>query len=122
MKIEWKTCAKIAISLFALFLAITYWKTVAGFIGMVFGAAAPLFIGAGIAYAVNLLMSFYERKFFGKAKNPKVQKIKRPVCMLAAFITLVAVLAIVIWLVLPQFVSAIRVMKAASIQTGRFIF
>ena len=107
MKIEWKTCAKIVISLFTLFLAITYWKTVSGFIGMVFGAATPLFIGAAAAYVVNILMSFYERRFFGKTKNKKLLKIKRPLCMIIAFITLVAVLAIVIWLVLPQFVSAI---------------
>ena len=107
MKIEWKTCAKIVISLFALFLAITYWKTVSGFIGMVFGAAAPLFIGAAVAYVVNILMSFYERRFFGKTKNKKLLKIKRPLCMIIAFITLVAVLAIVVWIVLPQFVSAI---------------
>lgn len=107
MKIEWKTCAKIVISFFALFLAITYWKTVSGFIGMVFGAATPLFIGAAAAYVVNILMSFYERRFFGKTKNKKLLKIKRPLCMIIAFITLVAVLAIVVWLVLPQFVSAI---------------
>lgn len=107
MKIEWKTCAKIVISLFVLFLAITYWKTVSGFIGMVFGAATPLFIGAAAAYVVNILMSFYERRFFGKTKNKKLLKIKRPFCMIIAFITLVAVLAIVVWLVLPQFVSAI---------------
>ncbi|MBE6893560.1 MAG: AI-2E family transporter [Ruminococcaceae bacterium] len=107
MKIEWKTCAKIVTSLFALFLAITYWKTVSGFIGMVFGAATPLFIGAAAAYVVNILMSFYERRFFGKTKNKKLLKIKRPLCMIIAFITLVAVLALVVWLVLPQFVSAI---------------
>ena len=68
MKIEWKTCVKITLSLFALYLAITYWKAVSGFIGMVFGAATPLFIGAAAAYVVNLLMGFYERKFFSKAK------------------------------------------------------
>ncbi|MBQ6878459.1 MAG: AI-2E family transporter [Oscillospiraceae bacterium] len=107
MKIEWKTCAKIGISIFLLYLAIVYWKTVSGFIGMVFGAAAPLFIGAAIAYIVNILMSFYEHRFFGKTKNKKLLKTKRPLCMIIAFITLVAVIALVVWLVLPQFVSAI---------------
>ena len=107
MKIEWKTCAKIAVCAFALFLAVTYWENFAKFIGLVFGAASPLFIGAGIAYVVNLLMSFYERKFFAKAKNPKIRKIKRPVCMIIAFITLAAVIGLVIRLVVPEFVSAI---------------
>ena len=107
MKIEWKTCLKIALSIFVLYLAITYWKAISGFIGVAFGAATPLFIGAAIAYVVNILMSFYERKFFAKAKNKKLLIIKRPLCMIIAFITLVAVLALVVWLVLPQFISAI---------------
>lgn len=107
MKLDWKTCAKIAVSVFVLFLAVTYWGDFAKFIGVVIGAASPLFIGAGIAYVVNLLMNFYERKLFKKAKNQKIRKIKRPLCMVIAFITLVAVIGIIFWLVLPEFVSAI---------------
>ena len=107
MIIQYKTCAKIAACVFALFLAVRYWENFAKFIGLVIGAASPLFIGAGIAYVVNLLMSFYERKFFAKTKNPKVLKVKRPLCMIIAFITLVAVISLVVWLVLPEFVSAI---------------
>ena len=107
MKIEFKTCAKIAGCVFALYLAIIYWESFAKFAGVVIGAASPLFIGAAIAYVVNLLMSFYERKFFAKTKNPKVLKVKRPLCMIIAFITLVAVISLVVWLVLPEFVSAI---------------
>ena len=107
MKIELKTCAKIAACLFALYLAITYWEKFAGFVGILFSAAAPLLIGAGIAYAVNLLMSFYERRFFAKAKNKNLLRIKRPLCMIIAFITLAAIIGLIIWLVLPEFVSAI---------------
>ena len=109
MKLEWKTCAKIAVSLFALYVAITCWGEAAKFIGMIIGAASPLFIGGGIAYIVNILMSFYERKFFAGAKNPKILIIKRPICMILAFITVVGVIALVIGLVLPQFVSAIMI-------------
>ncbi|MBQ7874867.1 MAG: AI-2E family transporter [Oscillospiraceae bacterium] len=107
MKLEWKTCLKVAVSLFALYLAITYWGTVAGFVGVAVGAATPLFIGGAIAYVVNILMSFYERKFFAKAKKPAVLKAKRPLCMVLAFVTLVAVVALIIGLVLPQFISCI---------------
>ena len=107
MKIEWKSCAKIAVCVFALFLAIKYWDNFAKFIGLAISASAPLFIGAGIAYTVNLLMSFYERKFFGKAKNQKLLKFKRPLCMVLALITLAAILGLIIWLVIPEFISAI---------------
>lgn len=109
MKIEWKTCAKIGLSLFALYLAVTYWKNISGFIGIVIGAASPLIIGAGVAYIVNILMSFYERKFFAKAKNKNLQKIKRPLCMIFAFITVIAVIALVVGLVLPQLVSCVMI-------------
>lgn len=109
MKIEWKTCVKIAVSIFALYLAITYWKNVSGFIGMLFGAAAPLFIGGAIAYLVNILMSFYERRIFSKAKSKTLSAIKRPLCMIIAVITLLAVIALIIGLVLPEFVSAIMI-------------
>ncbi|MBR2639019.1 MAG: AI-2E family transporter [Oscillospiraceae bacterium] len=109
MKLEWKTCAKIAVSIFALYLAITYWKAAAGFIGTVIGAASPLIIGCAAAYVLNLLMTFYEKRLFGKVKNQKVIKAKRPVCMILAFITLFAVIALVIGLVLPEFISAIMI-------------
>lgn len=109
MKIEWKTCVKIAVSIFALYLAITYWKNVSVFIGMLFGAAAPLFIGGAIAYLVNILMSFYERRIFSKAKSKTLSAIKRPLCMIIAVITLLAVIALIIGLVLPEFVSAIMI-------------
>ncbi len=107
MKIEWKSCAKVAVCVFALFLAIKYWDNFAKFIGLVISASAPLFIGAGIAYTVNLLMSFYERRFFGKAKNHKLLKFKRPLCMVFALITLATILGLIIGLVIPEFVSAI---------------
>ena len=107
MKIEWKNCIKVAVSVFALYLAITYWSDFADFIGVVFAAAAPLFIGCIIAYVLNILMSKYEKHLFGKIKNPKAAKIKRPVCIILAFITLIALIALIIWLVLPQFISCI---------------
>lgn len=109
MKLDWKTCIRMAVCLFGLYLAVTYWGTVAGFIGVIIGAASPLIIGTVIAYVVNILMSFYERKFFAKVKNKKLIRAKRPLCMVLAFITLLAVAALIIGLVIPQFVSAIMI-------------
>ena len=109
MKLDWKICAKIGISIFALYLAITYWKDIAGFIGMVAGASAPIFIGIAIAYVVNILMEVYEKRLFTKAKKPALIKAKRPLCMVLAFITVVAIIALIIGLVLPQFVSCIMI-------------
>ena len=60
MKLEWKTCLKIGVSVFLLYLCITYWKAVATLLSMIVGAAKPLIIGAILAYLLNILMSFYE--------------------------------------------------------------
>ncbi len=110
MKLDWKTCIRIALCIFGLYLAITYWGTLAGFIGVLLGAASPLLIGGIIAYILNLLMSFYEKHLFTKVKNSKILKLKRPVCLVLAFITLAAVVAIVVGLVLPQFVDCIMLL------------
>ena len=109
MKLDWKTCIKVAVCAFGLFLAITYWGSIAGFIGLIISAASPLIIGSVIAYIINLLMSFYEKHLFNKTKNQKLIKAKRPVCIVIAFITFVAVIGLIIWLVLPQFVSCIMI-------------
>ena len=108
MKIEWKSCFKVGLSAFILFLCITYWGAVSGIISKITGAAVPLFIGYIIAYAINILMSFYERKLFEKAKSNKLKKAKRPVCLLLAIVTMLAIIALVIGLIVPQLVSCVR--------------
>ena len=68
MKLEWKTCFKIGVTLFVLYLLTVYWGAAAGIIGSLLAAATPIFIGCAIAYAVNILMSFYVRHFFASSK------------------------------------------------------
>lgn len=108
MKLTWKDAAKAFAVLFALYLGVHYWPSAVTLVKTVFSAAAPLILGCIIAYLVNILMDLYERNFFGTAKNRTLQKLKRPVCMLGAFLTLIAIIALVIGLVLPQLVSCIR--------------
>ena len=112
MKIEWKSCFKIGVVLFLLYLGITYWPSVTNMAGVMLGAAMPLIIGCVVAYIVNILMSFYEKYFFAKNRNPFLKKIRRPVCMIAAFLTLVAVVFLIIGLIVPQLASCIKVILA----------
>ena len=76
------------------------------------GAAMPLFIGCVIAYLVNLLMSRYERWWFPHSEGNFVTKSRRPLCMLAAFLTLVAVLFLVGWLITPQLTACVQLILA----------
>jgi len=112
MKLEWKTCFKVGLSIFLLYLCIHYWPTAAAAFSAFLGAAAPLFIGCIIAYLVNILMSLYERIYFPRSKKSIVQKSRRVVCMVASFITLLAVVALIVSLVVPQLTSCIQLIFA----------
>ena len=108
MKIEWKTCFRVGTSIFLLYLIIFYWKNVAALISSLFSAAAPLLIGFVIAYVLNILMSFYEKHFFTKSKQNVIIKSRRPLCMIAAFVTLIAIIALILRLVIPQLSSCLQ--------------
>ncbi len=112
MKLKWKTCFKVAASLFVLFLCMHYWSSAANLLSMVFSAAGSLFIGCIVAYLVNILMRFYEKHYFTNAQKSALIKSRRPVCMIAAFVTLIAVVVLVIWLIVPQLVSCVQLLLA----------
>ena len=108
VKIEFKTCLKVGITIFGLYLCIFYWSSIAGTINGFIGAISPIIIGAAFAYPLNILLSFYERHFFPKAKNKLITKLRRGVYVALAFLSLLLVVALVIALVVPQLVSCIK--------------
>lgn len=113
MKIEWRSCLKVVVSIFLVYLCIHYWSGAAGLLTALLDASAPLLIGCVIAYLIDILMSIYERHYFVKSNRAVVRRSRRPVCMAAAFITLLAVIGLIIRLVVPQLVSCIRLIIAA---------
>lgn len=112
MKLTWKDCLKVGCSIFLLYLAIHYWETAAGFVSAVFGAALPLIIGGAVAYLVNILMAAYEKRYFVNSKNAAVVKSRRPVCMVLAFLTLIAIVVLIFGLIIPQLGECISVIVA----------
>lgn len=113
MKLDWKTCFRAGASIFLLYLCITLWPNAARILAAAFSAASPLFIGCVIAYLVNLPMKFYEKHYFPKSKSALAGKTRRPVCTLAAFVTLVAIVILVVNLVVPELISCIGVIFSA---------
>jgi predicted PurR-regulated permease PerM len=109
MKIEWKTCFKIGVSIFLLYLCITYWSEVAKVLGTVIGAASPLIIGFVIAYIVNIIMCCYERYYFPKSDKKIVKITRRPVSMILAFVTVVALITAIIVLIVPELVNCVKI-------------
>ena len=112
MKIEWKSCLRLGVTVFLTFLAIHYWAKLTGFVGVIFQAAGALVLGCVIAYVLNILMSFYEKHYFSKKQTQFVEKSRRAVCLLAALLTLVALVALVVGLVLPELAACVRLLIA----------
>ena len=107
MKITWKNCLMLGVTVFGIFLAVQVWPAAAKLLLAFAGAVSPLVTGFVIAYVVNILMSKYEKLFFPKLRNKVAEKLKRPVSLVLAFITLVLVVALVIWLIVPKLVGCL---------------
>ena len=88
MKQEWKEPLRFGAVLFALYLAVHYWESLAALTALAASAAFPLALGAVIAYAVNILMSTYEGWYFPNSKKTAVAKSRRPVCLVLAYASL----------------------------------
>ncbi len=62
----------------------------------------PFIYGAAIAFVLNIPMKAIEKSLFSKAKNPKVEKVKRPASIFLAFAAVVLVIVFVTVTVVPQ--------------------
>lgn len=110
IKIDWKTCFRVGISVFVVFLCIHYWTTTASLIKTFLSAVLPLVIGAVIAYPLNILMEFYERHILKRTNNPKVYKLRNAICLVLTLVTLLLIIALVVALVVPQLTSCIKLL------------
>lgn len=109
-KLDWKTCGKIAVTVFAIYLAIHYWTHAANLFKTLIAAILPLIIGFIIAYPINILMSFYERNLLKKSKRENAPKIRKTLGLIFAILTIVAILALVVCLVVPQLTECIKLL------------
>ena len=107
MKLNWKTLFKIGASIFLLYLCIYYWPAVSALLAALLGAASPLLIGCAIAYPVNILMTLYEKIYFPKTKKQWITTSRRPACLTLAYLSVAAIVSLVMLLVLPQLISCI---------------
>ncbi|MDA5541282.1 AI-2E family transporter [Streptococcus thermophilus] len=93
---------------FSCFLIYTYWETVVSICNKIFVASQPFLFGAGIAFAVNILMSFYEKILIKFIPFGFITKIKRPVSLLLAFATIGLIFTWVVFTVLPDLIDSIN--------------
>ena len=108
--LQWKTCLRAGVTVALVYLAIHYWGPVSAALGVLLGAAWPLLLGAGIAYVVNILMRFYETHIFRKCDRPLFLKLRRGGCMVAAYLTILVIVGLIVGLIVPELVRAIQLL------------
>ncbi|WP_251318409.1 AI-2E family transporter [Flintibacter muris] len=110
MKQEWKAPLRWGAVLFGLYLAIHYWDMLSNLAALAVRAGFPLVLGSVIAYAVNILMSMYERWYLPKSQQPLVVRSRRPVCLLLAYASLAALVALIVRMILPELLQSVTLL------------
>ena len=127
MELKWKTCFRAVVTVLVIYVLINYWNSFANIAGGVLGAVIPLIVGGIMAYAVNILMSFYENIFSkisllvskNKANNNTngntqkksvISSLKRPFCMILAYFSSVLIVFLIIRMVVPELIGCIELL------------
>jgi len=115
MKREWQGPLRWGAVLFGLYLAVHYWDSLSGLLALALRAGSPLAVGGIIAYAVNILMSQYERWYFPNSAHPAAVQSRRPVCLLLAFASLAGLVVLIVRMILPELAECVGLLlqKAA---------
>ncbi len=108
MALTWKNCLKIGVTALLLFVCIYYFKSFSNLLSLVLSALIPVLAGLLIAFLLNILMSFYEKHYFPKSNKKIVKVTRRPVCLVAALLSFLFIIAAVVWLVIPELVSCVK--------------
>lgn len=89
----------IALVIFAL---VNFSKIIA-FLGKIISFFSPFLLGIILAFVLNVLNNFIEKKIFGKIKPSKIwNKIKRPLCITLSLILVFLTIFFVMNLLIPQ--------------------
>ena len=120
IKQDFKKMLGFAGALIFVFLVIHYWEKLESLISVGIGAATPLIIGCGMAYVINILMSFYERWYDKLFKIEIALKIKRIVCLILAFLSLFGIITPVLGAVIHTFSSVGVVLNSARLLNKKF--
>lgn len=94
----------IIISYIALVIfALVNFSKIFDFLGKVISIFSPFLLGIILAFVLNVLNNFIEKKIFGKIKPSKIwNKIKRPLCITLSLILVFLTIFFVMNLLIPQ--------------------
>ena len=75
---------------------------------LIFSALYPLILGAAIAFVFNIFLSFCEKYYFPKKKSGFAAFSRRPVCLTFSIALTLGLIALLINVVVPEFIKSSR--------------
>ncbi len=93
-----------------LVLAVINFDRLLGFTGRFLNIAAPLAMGAVMAYVLNLVMRALEKWYFPKSSKRLVKATKRIVCIFLSIFLIFLIAFLIFRLVIPELVDTISIM------------
>ncbi|XJS10016.1 AI-2E family transporter [Aerococcaceae bacterium WGS1372] len=69
---------------------------------------SPVVYGFVSAYVINLIMVMYEGFWFPNTDNDNLHRLRRPVSIILALITVAIVVILVLWLIIPQLITLVQ--------------
>ncbi|HJA80256.1 MAG TPA: AI-2E family transporter [Candidatus Mediterraneibacter intestinipullorum] len=108
MKLDRENMRKLKeLILFTIIILIALWnyKILFEWIGVAFRIILPFIMGGGIAFILNIPMSFLEEKLFQNKhlKDKKIaKKLARPVCLILTLAIVIGVVVLVMFVVIPE--------------------
>ncbi len=109
-RFDLKLIFSLSAAIIIVYLLTQHWPDISNVIDGIISAASPIIFGFIVAYPINILMSFYERHFFPNSTKKGVIKARKFVCLFAALISIVGIIAAIIVIVAPQFVECIKML------------
>lgn len=97
-----KTVIKIIIFIGLVLLIVLNFSDVINMAGKIYTVAAPLLLGAVIAFVLNILVVTYEKIYFPKSRNKTVIKSRRGMCIFLSILTIILVLMFFLNIIIPQ--------------------
>lgn len=78
------------------------------FVALTLSALTPMLIGCIIAYIFNIIMTFFEKHYFPKRNTKFINATRRPFCLIFSFAIVFATIALVMIIVIPEIVTAVK--------------
>jgi len=96
------------LALIAVFiLAIIYWSSIVGAVGILWSVLFPIILGGMIAFVLNIPMRWFEKHLFPKSDNKYLKASRRPLAIILALLVIILAITAVVIIVIPQLASAV---------------